>query len=124
MGGITTSAKRVLKVVRCPMRVRDDAYDLADRVSPPSTVFPSESHEGLHASEHPRDPGSVSSLDKPKAGDSSPLSERCVTRQSDGVQAKFAMLMGRATCTFFAQDRHSPAGFYRPQDCGIQRCSR
>ena len=45
-------------------------------------------HEELHAPQRPRDLGSVSSVDQPKAGDSGPLSERCVTCQSDGIHAK------------------------------------
>ena len=72
--------KRVLNVVQGIQGVCDRPH----LTPPPTTItrFPSEGHEGHHASEHSGDSGSVSSIDQPKAGDSGTLSERYVMRST------------------------------------------
>ena len=70
--------------------------DRPHSVSPSTTVtsFLSEGHEGNHASEYPRDSGSVSSIDQPEASDSGALSERYATRPTGDPQVKSVMLTG------------------------------
>jgi hypothetical protein len=63
-------------------------------VSPSTTVtlFLSEGHEGPHAFEHPRNSGSVPSVDQPKAYHPGALGERFVMCPAGDSYAKFAML--------------------------------